>query len=149
MLGYIGIYETTKKMIDMSHKEGAGKAFATEVMKKMKEKCDKWKDETGLAFELYATPAYEVGAELIDKDYETFGKIKDITDKDSYTDSYHINEKDSISIEEKLKIEAEFEKLSSGGGMSIVNVEKDMDKLEQVIKLAYDNIVYLKLKVKV
>jgi ribonucleoside-triphosphate reductase len=55
-LGYIGVYETTMLMTGVSHTQGVGKEFALNLMKYLKETCEKWKKETGLGFGLYGTP---------------------------------------------------------------------------------------------
>ena len=56
-LGYIGIYEMTKLMKGVSHTDPVGREFAFRVMNYLRAKCDQWKEETGLGFALYGTPA--------------------------------------------------------------------------------------------
>lgn len=143
-LGYIGIYETTKLMRGISHVDGEGKKFAITLLKKLKAACTKWKNDTGLGFELCATLADKIGYELVNKDKERFGNIKNITDKTSYMDSYHIKDKTDIKTIEKLTIESEYEKISSGGSVSYVKTNS-IEELKEIIKFSYDNIQYLKL----
>ncbi len=110
-------------------------------MKHLNEKVNKWRKETGLGFVLYATPAENLGYRFANIDKEKFGSIQDITDKEAYTDSYHINTKEKIDVFEKLKIETSFQKLSPGGAISYIEITPDTD-IEQIIKFIYDNIQY-------
>ena len=90
-LGYIGIYEVTKLMKGVSHTTEEGHEFAVRVMKHLREKTDKWKEETGIGFGLYGTPAESLCYRFAKIDKEKFGEIKDITDKGYYTNSYHVD----------------------------------------------------------
>ena len=56
-LGYIGVYEMTKLMKGVSHTDPVGEEFALRVMRYLRAKCDKWKQQTGIGFALYGTPA--------------------------------------------------------------------------------------------
>ncbi|MBQ8042598.1 MAG: anaerobic ribonucleoside-triphosphate reductase, partial [Clostridia bacterium] len=146
-LGYIGICETTKYMKGVDHIQPEGKEFAMRLMKKLKDTCDKWQQDTKLAFQLYGTSDRIIAAEFVKKDREAYGKIKHITDKEEYTDSYHICEDCSLPTKEKLAIESEFEKFSSGGGISIIGLdENELENILETVKYAYDNIQYFELK---
>lgn len=144
-LGYIGIYETTKLIKGVSHTEPTGKAFALKVMQTLKDKCDKWTKDTGLAFVLYATPSSKIGTRFAKQDKEQFGAIKDITDKGYYTNAYHLDVKEKMDMLEKIKFEREFQNISNGGAITVVELNKDDnidEKLEQVISCIYDNVQY-------
>ena len=84
-LGYIGLYEMTKLMKDVSHTTPEGEEFALRVMKYLRAACDKWKKETGLGFALYGTPAESLCYRFARIDKERFGTIADVTDKGYYT----------------------------------------------------------------
>lgn len=86
-LGYIGVYETTKAMKGVSHTTKEGLEFALKLMKHLKEKVDGWKKETGLGFVLYGTQSEYLSKKFAQIDKETFGEIKDITDKGYYTNA--------------------------------------------------------------
>lgn len=113
-LGYIGLYELTKLMKGVSHTEQTGTEFATRVMQHMKDKCAEWKKETGLGFALYGTPAESLCYRFAKIDLERFGKIKDVTDKGYYTNSYHVDVREKIDAFHKLGFEANLQKLSTG-----------------------------------
>lgn len=144
-LGYIGLYELTKLMKGVSHTEQSGTEFATRVMQYMKDKCDEWKKETGIGFALYGTPAESLCYRFAKIDLERFGKIKDVTDKGYYTNSYHVDVREKIDAFHKLGFEANLQKLSTGGAISYVevpNMEHNLDAMEEVVKFIYDNVQY-------
>ena len=150
-LGYIGIYEMTKLMKGVSHTEPEGHDFAIKVMKYLRAATDKWKKETNIGFALYGTPAESLCYKFARIDKEKYGTIKDVTDKGYYTNSYHVDVRQKIDAFEKLAFESEFQKISSGGSISYVevpNMEKNIDALESVVKFIYDNIQYAEFNTK-
>lgn len=150
-LGYIGIYEVTKLMKGVSHTDLEGEKFALKVMKKMRQKCNEWKKETGLGFGLYGTPAESLCYRFARIDKERFGEIKDITDKGYYTNSYHVDVREEIDAFSKLKFESQFQTISSGGAISYVevpNMSHNLEAMEEVVKFIYDNIQYAEFNTK-
>ena len=105
-LGYIGLYEVTKLMKGVSHTDPVGEEFALRVMNRMREACDKWKEQTGLAFGLYGTPAESLCYRFARIDKEKFGNIKDVTDKGYYTNSYHVDVREEIDAFLSLNLKA-------------------------------------------
>ena len=150
-LGYIGIYEMTKVMKGVSHTTPEGHEFALKVMKHLRETTDRWKKETNIGFALYGTPAESLCYKFARIDKERFGTIKDVTDKGYYTNSYHVDVREKIDAFEKLSFESEFQKISSGGAISYIeipNMEKNLDALRTVVKFIYDNIQYAEFNTK-
>ncbi len=150
-LGYIGLYECTKAVKGMSHTEGEGKDFAVKVMRYLRATCDKWKEETGIGFGLYGTPAESLCYRFARIDKERFGTIKDITDKGYYTNSYHVDVREKIDAFSKFEFESQFQEISSGGAISYVeipNMRHNLTALEDVVKFIYDNIQYAEFNTK-
>ena len=150
-LGYIGIYEMTKVMKGVSHTTPEGHDFAIRVMKHLRETVDRWKKETNIGFALYGTPAESLCYKFARIDKEKFGTIKDVTDKGYYTNSYHVDVREKIDAFEKLGFESEFQKISSGGAISYIeipNMQKNIDALETAVKFIYDNIQYAEFNTK-
>ena len=150
-LGYIGIYEMTKLMTGVSHTEQKGHDFAIKVMKHLREMTDKWKEETNIGFALYGTPAESLCYKFARIDKEKFGTIKDVTDKGYYTNSYHVDVRERIDAFEKLSFESEFQKISSGGAISYIeipNMQNNIEALETAVKFIYDNIQYAEFNTK-
>ena len=150
-LGYIGLYEVTKLMKGVSHTDPVGEEFALRVMNRMREACDKWKEQTGLAFGLYGTPAESLCYRFARIDKEKFGNIKDVTDKGYYTNSYHVDVREEIDAFSKFKFESQFQPISSGGAISYVeipNMRHNLKALEDVVRFIYDNIQYTEFNTK-
>ena len=150
-LGYIGVYEMTMAMKGCSHTTEEGFEFAYRVMKYLRETCDRWKEETGLGFALYGTPAESLCYRFAEIDKKRFGSIPNITDKGYYTNSYHVDVREPINVFDKFTFEAQFQTLSSGGKISyaeIPNLTQNVQAIEEVVKFIYDNIMYAEFNTK-
>ncbi len=150
-LGYIGLYEVTKLMKGVSHTDPAGMEFALRVMNHMRAATDRWKAETGIHFGLYGTPAESLCYRFARIDLERFGVIKDVTDKGYYTNSYHVDVREKIDAFSKFQFESQFQKISSGGAISYVeipNMRHNLEALEELVKFIYDNIQYAEFNTK-
>ncbi len=104
-LGYIGVYETTILMRQCSHTTPKGREFACQMMHRLRDAADQWKQETKLGFALYGTPAESLCYRFARIDRKRFGDIKDVTDKGYYTNSYHVDVRETISLFDKLDFE--------------------------------------------
>ena len=150
-LGYIGVYEMTKLMTGLSHTDPIGREFAMKVMNHLRETTDKWKAETNIGFALYGTPAESLCYKFARIDKQRFGTIKDVTDKGYYTNSYHVDVREKIDAFDKLAFESDFQRISSGGAISYVeipNMLNNISALEEVVKFIYDNIQYAEFNTK-
>ena len=150
-LGYIGLYEVTKLVKGVSHTDPAGTEFALKVMNCLRDHCEKWKKETNIGFALYGTPAESLCYRFARIDKERFGTIKDVTDKGYYTNSYHVDVREDIDAFSKFRFESQFQKISSGGAISYVevpNMNGNLTAMEDVIKFIYDNIQYAEFNTK-
>lgn len=150
-LGYIGLYELTKLMKGVSHTDPVGTEFALKVMKRLRSACDTWKENTGIAFGLYGTPAESLCYRFARIDKERFGDIPDITDKGYYTNSYHVDVRETIDAFTKFTFESQFQNISSGGAISYVeipNMRHNLEALEEIVKFIYDNIQYAEFNTK-
>jgi len=144
-LGYIGLYEVTKLMTGESHTTEKGKAFALKVMNRLNEATATWKRNTGLGFALYGTPAESLCYRFANIDRKRFGVIKDVTDKGYYTNSYHVDVRETIDAFAKFDFESQFQDISSGGAISYVeipNLRNNLEAIEELVKYIYDHIQY-------
>jgi len=150
-LGYVGIYEMTQAMLDISHTTEEGERFALEVMNYLNDKCSEWKKETGLGFGLYGTPGESLTSRFCRIDKQKFGEIKNVTDRMYYTNSYHVHVSEEIDAFSKLKFESQFHDISSGGCISYVEVpdmSRNLPAVEQIINYIYHNIQYAEINTK-
>lgn len=150
-LGYIGLYEVTKVMKGVSHTTPEGQDFALRVMNHLRSATDRWKQETGIDFSLYGTPAESLCYRFARIDMERFGVIKDVTDKGYYTNSYHVDVREKIDAFSKFSFESQFQKISAGGAISYVeipNMRHNLEAMEEIVKFIYDNIQYAEFNTK-
>ena len=150
-LGYIGLYEVTKLMTGVSHTDPKGTEFALKVMNRLRNATDTWKEETGIAFGLYGTPAESLCYRFARIDKQRFGEIKDVTDKGYYTNSYHVDVREKIDAFSKFTFESQFQTISSGGAISYIeipNMRNNLTALENIVKFIYDNIQYAEFNTK-
>ncbi len=150
-LGYIGLYELTKLVKGVSHTTDEGSKFAIDVMNHMRETTDKWREQTGIGFALYGTPAETLCYRFARIDRQRFGVIKDVTDKGYYTNSYHVDVREKINAFEKFQFESQFQKISSGGAISYIeipNMRHNLDAMEDMVRFIYDNIQYAEFNTK-
>ena len=150
-LGYIGLYECVVALIGSTHTSKEGNELATKIMERLREACDSWKKETGLGFGLYGTPAESTTYTFAKALKKRFGIVEGITDKDYLTNSYHVNVREHIDAFDKLGIEAKFQKLSSGGAISYVevtNMSENLDALSELIDYMYETIQYAEINTK-
>jgi ribonucleoside-triphosphate reductase len=150
-LGYAGLYECVLAMMGVSHTTEEGKEFALEIVKYLRDTCDRWKKETNIGFGLYGTPLESTTYKFAKCLRKRFGVIEGITDKDYIANSYHVAVTEEIDPFEKLKFESEFQKLSSGGAVSyieVANLSQNLDVLDKVVDYMYDTIQYAEINTK-
>ena len=150
-LGYIGLYEVTKVMKGVSHTSPEGEAFALKVMHRLNDATKKWKQETGIGFGLYGSPAESLCYRFAKIDKMKFGEIKDVTDKGYYTNSYHVDVREEIDAFSKLSFESQFQPISSGGCISYIEIppiQHNLEALKQLINFIYHNIQYAEFNTK-
>ena len=150
-LGYIGLYEVTKLVKGCSQTTPEGQAFSLKVMERLRSACDTWKKETNIGFALYGTPAESLCYRFARIDKERFGTIPDVTDKGYYTNSYHVDVREHIDAFHKFTFESQFQKISTGGCISYVeipNMRHNLEALKEVVRFIYDNIQYAEFNTK-
>ena len=123
-IGFIGLAETLVALTGKHHGESQeSREFGERIIGFLREKLDKFTEETHLNWSCYATPAEGLSGKFIKQDQKLFGKVKGVTDKDYYTNSYHIPVGYNISIKDKIDIEAPYHKLCNGGHISYIEVD--------------------------
>ena len=150
-LGYAGLCECVRYMTGKSHTSPDATPFALEIMEKLNDYCSQWKREENIDFSLYGTPLESTTYKFAKCLQKRFGIIGGVTDKNYITNSYHVHVTEPINAFDKLKFEAQFQKLSPGGAVSYVevpNLENNIDAVLEVIKYIYDNIMYAELNTK-
>ncbi|MDD3452659.1 MAG: anaerobic ribonucleoside triphosphate reductase [Bacilli bacterium] len=139
-IGFIGLAETLKALIGKHHGEDEeAQKLGLEIIEFMRKRCDEYAKEYKLNFTLIATPAEGLSGRFVDIDKAIYGKLKGITDKEYYTNSFHIPVYYSIGIKEKITKEAPYHQLTNGGHISYIeldgNTAMNVEAFESVIRL--------------
>ena len=115
-IGFIGLAETLKALIDEHHGESEkAQKLGLEIIEFMRKKCDEFCEQYNLNFSLIATPAEGLSGRFVNIDKAIYGKIKGVTDRNYYTNSFHVPVYYKIGIKDKLEKEAPYHNLTNGG----------------------------------
>lgn len=151
-LGYAGLYECVKYMTGNSHTdEDIGTSFGLEVMKRLNDKCNEWKEKENIDYSLYGSPIESITYKFAKCLKKRFGVIDGITDRDYITNSYHVPVFEEIDPFKKLELESKFQKLSPGGAISYVecaDLTKNTEVVIEIMKFIYEHIMYAELNTK-
>lgn len=150
-LGYAGLYEAVYYLTGHSHTDLEGKPLALAIMQKLNDKCMGWRKAENIHYSLYGTPLESTTYKFAKALRRDFGIVKNVSDHDYITNSYHVNVRESIDAFTKLKFESEFQALSPGGAISYVEVPNMQDNIPAVIAIIqfiYDHIMYAELNTK-
>lgn len=128
-VGFIGLAETLVALTGKHHGESEeSRELGYEIISHMREFMDNKSKETGLNFTLLATPAEGLSGRFVRMDKKRFGEIPGVTDRDYYTNSFHVPVYYGISAFDKIKIEAPFHALTNAGHISYVELDGDTAK---------------------
>jgi len=139
-IGFIGLAETLKALIGEHHGESeAAQKLGIEIIKFMRKKCDEFSKECNLNFTCIATPAEGLSGRFVSIDRAIYGKIKGVTDKDYYTNSFHIPVSYRISIDKKIKLEAPYHAFTNAGHITYIELDGDpsdnLDAFEKIVRI--------------
>ena len=139
-IGFIGLAESLKALIGKHHAESEeAQKLGLEIIGFMRKRCDEYSKQYNLNFTLIATPAEGLSGRFVGIDKAIFGKIKGVTDRDYYTNSFHVPVYYQTSIKHKLEIEAPYHNLTNGGHISYIELDGDtttnVEAFESVIRM--------------
>lgn len=143
-IGFIGLAECLKALIGEHHGESEkAEKLGLEIIGHMRKKCDEYSDKYNLNFTCLATPAEGLSGRFVNIDKVIYGKIKGITDRAYYTNSFHVPVYYHISIVDKIKKEAPFHALTNAGHISYIELDGDttqnVDVFEKIIRTMKEN----------
>ena len=138
-VGFIGLAETLKALIGKHHGESEeARELGLEIIQAMRNRLDEECKRTGLNFSLLATPAEGLSGRFVRMDAERYGIIEGVTDREYYTNSFHVPVYYPISAFDKIKIEAPYHALTNAGHISYIELDGDpmenLDAFEKVVR---------------
>ena len=143
-IGFIGLAETLKALTGKHHGESEeAQKLGLEIVEFMRKKCDEFAKEYNLNFTLLATPAEGLSGRFVNIDRAVYGKIKGVTDKEYYTNSFHVPVHYNISIVGKIKKEGPYHKYTNAGHISYIELDGDttnnIEAFERIVRTMYEN----------
>ncbi len=138
-VGFIGLAETLKCLIGEHHGESErAQQLGLEIISHMRRRMDEESERRGLNFSLLATPAEGLSGRFVKIDKKKFGVIPGVTDREYYTNSFHIPVYYNISAFEKIRKEAPYHNLTNAGHISYIEMDGDplqnLEAFEKVIR---------------
>lgn len=149
-IGYIGIHEMCEVLFPTEphiYESDRKKAFAVEVVKRMHDRCNQWKSESGWAYSLYSTPSESLCDRFCRIDSERFDNEKYgyLFEKGYYTNSFHLDVSKKTSPDGKIDFESDFPQYATGGNIvycELPDMSNFIDALEWVVDYSYDKVPY-------
>lgn len=138
-IGFIGLAETLTMLMGAHHGQSeAAQECGLDIVRHIREFCDLASEELRLNITCLATPAESLSGRFVKMDKEMYGVIEGVTDKDYYTNSFHIPVGFPITASEKIRLEAPYHALTNGGHISYVEIDgdptKNMAAFESIIR---------------
>lgn len=143
-IGFIGLAEALVAMTGKHHGEDEdARELGLDIITHMREKCDAYCKKYKLNFSLLATPAEGIAGRFTKIDRKEFGKIKGVTDREFYTNSFHVPVYYPISAFSKIEIEAPYHNLCNAGHITYIELDGDPSQniaaFEAVIRKMHDS----------
>ena len=143
-IGFIGLAECLKALIGKHHGESEeAQKLGLKIIGFMRKKCDEYSEKYNLNFTCLATPAEGLSGRFINIDKVIYGKIKGVTDREYYTNSFHVPVYYNISIINKIKKEAPYHALTNAGHISYIELDgdttKNLDAFEKIVRIMKEN----------
>jgi ribonucleoside-triphosphate reductase (formate) len=143
-IGFIGLAETLVALRGAHHGENAASQnLGLEIVGFIRKFCDDMSEKTQMNFTCLATPAEGLSGRFVRIDRERYGSLKGITDREYYTNSFHIPVYFNISAFEKISLEAPYHALTNAGHISYVEMDgdplKNLDAFEKIVRHMHDN----------
>lgn len=137
-LGFIGLAEALVALVGHHHGESeSARELGMEIIRHMRDLTNEQTKKTGLNFSLFSTPAEGLSGRFVKIDKKIYGVIPGVTDRDYYTNSFHVPVYYNISAADKIRIEGPFHELCNAGAISYVEMDgdltKNVDAFEKVI----------------
>ena len=143
-IGFIGLAECLKALTGKHHAESEeANKLGIEIIKHIRKKADEYAEKYKLNFSVIGTPAEGLSGRFTEIDRAVYGKIEGITDKEYYTNSFHVPVNYNISVADKIKIEAPYHAFTNGGHITYVELDGDTTQnpevIEKIVRIMKEN----------
>lgn len=143
-IGFIGLAETLKALTGKHHGESEiAQNLGLDIVAHMRDRMDQESQKRQMNFTLIATPAEGLSGRFVRMDQKLFGKIEGVTDRDYYTNSFHVPVYYPISAFDKIRLEAPYHELTNAGHITYVELDGDPSKnlavFEKLIRAMHDS----------
>ena len=143
-IGFIGLAECLKALIGKHHGESEeAQELGLKIVKHIRKRCDEYCEKYNLNFTCLATPAEGLSGRFVNIDKAIYGKIKGVTDRAYYTNSFHVPVYYNISIARKLKLEGKYHALTNAGHISYIELDGDpsenLEAFESIVRIMHDS----------
>ena len=143
-IGFIGLAECLKALTGEHQGESEeAQKLGLEIIGHMRDRLDNYAEEQHLNFSLLATPAEGLSGRFVGIDRSIYGKIKGVTDREYYTNSFHVPVYYKTSIQHKLEVEGPYHNLTNAGHISYIEIDGDtannVEAFEKIIRIMHDN----------
>ena len=143
-MGFIGLAECLKALTGKHHGESAkSQELGLEIIGHMRKRMDEESRQTGLNFTLLATPAEGLSGRFVRIDQKIYGRIPGVTDRDYYTNSFHVPVYYPIAAAKKIQLEGPYHNLTNAGHISYVEMDGDpshnLKAFESIVRCMHDN----------
>ena len=140
-LGFCGLSECLVALTGKHHGESEkSQELGLKIIQHLRDRMDEESEKTGLSWSCFATPAESTAGTFLRKDKAIFGVIKGVTDKDYYTNSFHVPVYYKTSISHKIDIESPYHEICNAGSISYIELDgdpnKNLDALESIVRYA-------------
>lgn len=142
-IGFIGLAEALKALVGAHHGESEeAQKLGLEIIGHMRRRADEEAEKTGLNFTLIATPAESLSGRFVSLDRERYGSIPGVTDRDYYTNSFHVPVYYPIKAFRKIQLEAPYHAMTNAGHITYVELDgdtcKNLEAFERIIRYMHD-----------
>ena len=142
-IGFVGLAETLKCMTGKHHGESKdAQEFGLAIVQRIRDFCDRKAEEYGLNFTCLATPAESLAGRFARIDKATYGVIEGVTDREYYTNSFHVPVYYNIQAYDKIEIEAPYHAMTNAGHISYVEMDgdpsKNLEAFEKIVRHMHD-----------
>ena len=143
-IGFIGLAETLVALLGKHHGESEeAQQVGLEIIGRLRDFCDVKSEEYDMNFSVLATPAEGISGRFIGMDQKLYGDVPGVTDKDYYTNSFHVPVYYNVSAFKKIKLEAPYHALCNAGHITYIEVDgdpgKNLEAFEKVVMYMYDH----------